>query len=109
MIWCPPLISPRRPGLRRPGLGWQAISHRPDFDRTYTRKRTASGDGDRLVEVVDVDQHVAAEVLARLRERAIGEQPLAVTHADAGRRRRGMHRVAAEILPLRRQLVRDLH
>src|SRR5438094_9526277 len=94
MVWCPPLMC----------LRWRAVSHWPDLDGTHARKGTARGYGDRLVEVVDVDQHVAAEMLARLRERTIGEKALAVTQPDARCRRRGMQRLAAEILPLRRQL-----
>ena len=39
---------------------------------------------DRVVEVLGFDQVEAAELLARLRERAVGEHPLAVAHADRG-------------------------
>ena len=66
-----------------------AFPHRPDFDGTHARHWNPCGDGDRLVEILDVDEHVAAELLARFRKRTVGHEPFAVAHPDAGRRRWG--------------------
>src|SRR5205085_11527657 len=70
--------------------------------------RNPPGDGDRLVEIPGVDQEVAAQLFARLRERAVGDEPLALADADAGRRRRGVQRGGGEKLPGRVELVRQL-
>src|SRR5918998_2226324 len=61
--------------------------HRPDLDRAPTTTRYAGGNIDRFVEIRRVDEVVAAELFARLRERTVGYQPFAVPHPDAGRRR----------------------
>jgi len=42
-----------------------AFPHRPDFDGAHAGHCTSCGDGDRLVETRDVDEHVATELLAR--------------------------------------------
>src|SRR5919107_1264011 len=63
------------------------LHHRPDLDRAPARSRNAGGDIDRFVQIRRVDQVVAAELFARLRERTVGYQPFAVPHPDAGRRR----------------------
>ena len=76
-----PLVSG---GLRR--LRRRALSHRPDLDGAGASQGHAGRDGDGLVEILDVDQHVAAELLAGLRERTVGHEGFAVAHADAGRR-----------------------
>src|SRR5688572_23293472 len=49
-----------------------AFSHRTDLDGARPGQRNSGGNGDRLVQVLDVDQHVAPELLADLRERAVG-------------------------------------
>ena len=54
------------------------------------------------------DQEVAAELFARLRERTVGHERLAVAHPDAGRRRGGVQRVRGQILPARLELVGEL-
>ena len=58
--------------------------------------------------VLGVDQEVAAELFARLRERAVGHQPFAVAHPDAGRRRRRVQRGGGQILAARLELLREL-
>ena len=45
------------------------------------------------------DQEVAAELFARLRERTVRHQPLAVAHLDAGRRRNRLQGCAAKYCP----------
>src|SRR5205823_10748546 len=62
------------------------LDDRPDFDCAPARPRNPRGDGDRLVEIPGIDQEVAAQLFARLRERAVGHQPLALADPDAGRR-----------------------
>src|SRR5436309_1008548 len=94
---------------RAPTLPRRALPHGPDFDGARTGQRNSCGDRNGFVEILDVDEHVAAELLAGLRERTVGHEPLAVAHPDAGRRRRRVQRRAAQILPARRQLLRELH
>src|SRR5438034_1339335 len=84
------------------------LHYRPDFDGADTCPWNPCGDADRLVEILGVDQEVAAELFARLRERTIGQQPFAVAHPDAGRRRRWVQRVGGQILPTRVKLLREL-
>ena len=47
------------------------VHHRPDFHRAPVARRDLARDFDRLVQVVGFDQEVAAQLLARLGERAI--------------------------------------
>src|SRR2546421_6793195 len=61
------------------GLGY--VSERPDLDRLRDCCAGLRGPGERCVEVVGLDDVEAAEVLLRLRERAVGGQHLAVGHA----------------------------
>ena len=62
-----------------------------------------AGDRDRLVEVGQLEDVVAAELLCRFRERAIGDQGLAVPHADGrGGRHRLKRRRRQRICPGRR-------
>jgi hypothetical protein len=51
----------------------------------HTRGRNPRGDLERRVEIVDVDQVVAAEVFLRLDKRTVGEKRLSVFNADGGR------------------------
>src|SRR6266568_5021576 len=84
------------------------LHYRPDFDGAGACRWNPCGDADRLVEILGVDQEVAAELLARLRERTIGHEPFAVAHPDAGRRRRWVQRVGRQILPARVKVLREL-
>src|SRR5437867_1828692 len=86
----------------------RTLPHRPDLDGARAGQWNSCGDGDGFVEILDVDEHVAAELLAGLRERTVGHEALAVAHPDAGRRRRRVQRGTAQILPARRELFRDL-
>jgi hypothetical protein len=56
------------------------------------------------VEILDVDEHEATELLARFRKRTVGHEPFAVADPDAGRRRRRLQWGASQILPVRREL-----
>src|SRR5262245_6524658 len=93
----------RELGRRRP------FSHRSDLDGRRARQWTARGEGDRLVQILDVDEHVTAKMLTRLGERTVGQETLAVPHPDGRRRRRRVERVTAQVLPARCELVRELH
>ena len=55
-----------------------------------------------------LDHEVAAELLARLRERAVGDEPFAVAHADAGRRGGRVQWRGGEELPAACEIVREL-
>src|SRR5262245_9883923 len=73
---------------RTPGpLPGRTLSHRPYLDDTHAGHGAARRNRDRLVQILHVDQHVAAKVLARLCERPIRQEPLAVAHSDARRGR----------------------
>src|SRR5215467_6844790 len=59
----------------------------PHFDRARSRRGNPRGDARRFVEVPGFNQKIAAELLVRLGEWAIGNQLLAIAHAHAGRSR----------------------
>src|ERR1700686_1306235 len=58
---------------------------RPDLDRAEPRARNPRGDGKGRIEILGLDQIIAAELLAGFRERAVGGERLAVAHAHGGR------------------------
>src|SRR5690242_12474763 len=62
---------------------------RPDLDRTKARAGNARGDYKRRIEILGLDQIVAAELFARFREWSVGGQGLAVAdpHGRRGGRR----------------------
>src|SRR5206468_11571653 len=74
------------------------LSDRTDLYGTDARQGAAGREGDGVVEILDVDEHIPAQMLARLRERTIGQEPFAVAHPDAGCRGRRVQRVAAQVL-----------
>src|SRR5262245_64266448 len=82
--------------LRWIALLRRALSDGPHLDGAHAGQRAASREGDRVVKVVDVDEHIPAELLARLRERPVGQQALAVAHANAGGRGHWMQRRSEE-------------
>src|ERR671925_407711 len=86
----------------------RALAHGPHLDRAHPRESAAGGEGQRRVEILHVDQHVAAEVLARLGEWSVGQQRLAVTHAHARRGRDGLQRIAGQVLATGPQLLGEL-
>src|SRR5712691_1421563 len=85
------------------------LHHRPNFDGPQACAWNPSGDVDRLVEIPGVDQEVAAQLFARLRERTVGHEPFALAHPDAGRRRNRVQRGGSKILPGPPDLARKLH
>src|SRR5437867_1297176 len=84
------------------------LYHRPDLDRALARHRNPCRDADRVVEIPGIDKVVAPQLLARLRERAVGHKPFALAHLYAGGRRRGMQRVGGQVLPARVKVLRKL-
>src|SRR2546428_3540044 len=84
------------------------LHQRPNFDGPQACAWDPSGDVDRLVEILGVDQKVAAQLFARLRERTVGHEPFAFAHPDAGRRRNRMQWGGGEILPGRPDLMHKL-
>ena len=80
----------------------------PDLDGAVAGRWNPRCDRDRLIPVLGLDQVVAAEILPRLRERAIGQHRLTVAHADAGRRRDRVQRAGAQVMPARREILAEL-
>src|SRR5258706_6367490 len=74
---------------------------RPDLDRAVPRGRDAGGDRGRLVEVLRLDQVEAAELLLRLRERAVGREELRFADAHRARRRRRLERLSGPVVAAR--------
>src|SRR4051794_36990312 len=80
-----------------PGAGMMmpsACEHpdRPHLDRAALRGGDPRGDLGRLVQILRLDQVVAAQLLLHLRERPVRGQRLAITNADARRRRGRLER-----------------
>src|ERR1700687_4839374 len=84
------------------------LDTRPDFDGAFAGPRNPGGDAYRLVEILGVNHEEAAELLARLRKRTVGHEPLAITHPDAGCRRDWVQRSRGQILPVRVKILREL-
>src|SRR6266511_3293752 len=61
------------------------IDYRPHLDGAFTRHGDPSGNANRLVEIICLDEEVAAQLFPRLREWAIGHESFAVAHPDTGR------------------------
>src|SRR5262245_39907342 len=57
------------------------VHERPDLDRTTPSIWALRSTSDRLIQVFDVDDVYAAELLLRIRERAVGGDRLSVPHA----------------------------
>src|SRR5262249_43743028 len=57
------------------------VHERPDLDRTTSSIWDLRSPSDRLIQVFDVDDVYAAELLLRIRERAVGGDRLSVPHA----------------------------
>src|SRR5262249_47602963 len=74
------------------------IHQGPNLDRTGSSVRNLRSPGDRLVQVLDVDDINAAELLFRIREWAVTRNGFAVAHANRRRRGGGVERFAGEHL-----------
>src|SRR6266545_2893906 len=71
------------------------LHHRADLDRAVARPRDPGRDLDRLVEVLAVDQVVAAELLLGLGEGPVGGERLAAADLHGGRGAGRLERLAA--------------
>src|SRR5207253_4352895 len=80
----------------------------PDLHGPEPRRRDARRDADRLVEVLRLDQVVAADALRRLGERSVGHHPLPLPQAHRGRGRDRLERVAGPVVPALRDRVGEL-
>lgn len=76
------------PSRTRIGRQARDLHDRPDVDGAQACPWNPCGSADRLVKILGVDQELAAEQFARLRERPVGDEQFAVAHPDAGRGRR---------------------
>src|SRR5215510_2265430 len=96
MRWSVAALGLGRPDVRT-RLGQAAeLANRPHFDGASTRHWNLGGDGDRLVEIRGLDQEEPAQLLACLRKRTVGHQPLAVADTDTGGRGRRLERGGRE-------------
>src|SRR5438876_4165144 len=67
---------------------------RPDFDRAVPGARNPCRDRQCRIEILGLDQVIAAKLLVGLRERPVGGEGLAVAHPHRGRRRDRLQPVA---------------
>ena len=58
--------------------------------------------------ILRVDEEITAQLFAGFREGSIGDEPLAFTHPDTGRRRGWVQGGGCQILPARMDVLRDL-
>src|SRR5690348_15608639 len=84
------------------------LNYRTDFHGAHACPRNPRGNADRHVQVFDVDHEVAAQLLARFRERTIGHQPLAVAHLNRSRRRDRLQRGCGNKLAVLLEIVCEL-
>src|SRR5262249_52933814 len=70
-----------------------------NFDSAESCDRNAFSDLDRFVEIVRIDQVIAAELFVGLCEWAIGDESFAVADPDAGSRRGWMQWRSIQIFP----------
>src|SRR5262245_37222696 len=85
--------------LNRPDLRWDRhLDKRPDLDGPRSRGWDASGESDRFVEILGLDEIVATELFARLGEWSIGHQALAVAYANRRGGGRGLQLRPADIV-----------
>ena len=83
------------------------LQHRPYLDRAQPRDGDPRRDADGHVEVLRLDQVVAAQLLAGLGERAVGHQPFPAAHPQAGGRRRRVQRRGSQVVAARAELPRQ--
>ncbi|MFN8540918.1 MAG: hypothetical protein U0232_25995 [Thermomicrobiales bacterium] len=79
-----------------------------DFDGAPFCAGDLAGDGERFVEVVDIDDVVAAELFVGFGEGAVGDEALAAAHADASRGGGGMQGGGGDELAVRGEFVHEL-
>src|SRR4029077_3188105 len=111
---------PRLTGLSEPRTKLAAIFNillrrqpwdlydRPDLDGPLAGHGILGGNADRLVEILGVDEEIAAQLFACLRERTVGHKPLSLPQPNAGRHGCGTQRVGSHVLPSRVKVMRKL-
>src|SRR5262245_42398308 len=72
-----------------------------NLDCADASARDARGDSQRFIEIISIDQKISAKLFASLRKRSIRNQPLSLTHLNAGSGRSRMQRRGIHILPIR--------
>src|SRR5712672_3682681 len=82
--------------------------HRPYFNRSGSRRRDARRNPVGLIRITCFNHKESTHLLARFGEWAVSDQLLAIAHADALRRRRGLQLIAEEILTARLKLFDEL-
>src|SRR5262249_59659241 len=75
------------------------LPDRPHLDAAETRRRTARGGLDRLVQVPGLDQVISAELLLGLGERAVGGYNIAVADPHRGRGPDGLQAIEPHQAP----------
>src|SRR5215467_11376071 len=90
------VLSTESCASRRGGLG--ADHNRPDFDRTSASNRNTRSNRDGFVEVLGVDQNVAAQLFLGFGEGAVGNDSLAFANANDRCGRGGLQLVAPDEL-----------
>src|SRR5262249_59109881 len=99
----------RQPGYLGVARHPRQLDDWPDFDCAPARRWNPSGDRDGLVEILSLYHVVAAELLARLRKWTVSDEPLAVAHSNAGRRRCRVQWSGGQIMSARTEIVGELH
>ena len=82
----------RLPIRGNPGLAFRQGKQGSDFHRAFFRGRQPAGDSDRFVEVVHIDDIIAAELFSGFSERTIGDLVLAIAYSQTGGTRYWMQR-----------------
>src|SRR5258708_39638326 len=85
------------------------LPHRPDFNSSDPRSGNPTSDVDGFIEILGVDQEIAANLLPRLREWTVGHVPFPVADLHTGRRRNWLQRPGVQILSLFVKLFRELN
>src|SRR5712691_8035687 len=78
------------------------------FDGAHARRWNPSGDRERVVEILGLDQVIPAELLARLREGTVGQEPFLVAYPNARRRRGRVQLGSGHVVAARPDLLREL-
>src|SRR5712671_3829727 len=85
------------------------LPHRPDFNSSDPRSGNPAGDVDGFIEILGVDQKIAANLLPRLREWTVDYVPFPVANLHTGRRRCWLKRRSVQISSLLVKLIRELN
>src|SRR5215469_5637426 len=102
----PTLVARRSP---RKIVSSANLHDRADFDRSIARAGDLRGNGNRLIEVLRIDQVVAAELFLGFGKRAVGDERFAVADAHRGRSFSPLERVSSAILPGCLKILGELH